>query len=542
MRLQKHRKLANRSLAKVNKRFRALRQEQQVTQVKPSREPLSCDIKSNLPTVSRAENVFKQGIPLNRRGEHNVPKKYLKVALYTTAGEVQGYFVYYKGSFIPVEFDFTHCFWYTVKYDNQRSCWVSHKLPTEDYNLYIPDSEVTDQSEWGPIDDGETDSNHSDNEDNKSEGQPESIDIKIPTKEEEITERQLGKLAESIPTHSQPRSHSATSRLPPISTIMAMQTTTEPMQTFAPEAGTSSVRKGGGPPDDGPNPHWFGSPGFPRGAPSRGGGGGGGGGNPPGAAAGRDPDKRSNGTKLSGKEPVIFDGDRAKAEAFLLEWVIYTMLNGDQDIMKQPFSWAMLFLTFIKGPNVQEWVGMQVMWLGRWLQAGARKTEEHLYDTIMDSFNTAFTDTMSLQKAKAEFRTIKMEKGELDAYIAKFKRLTCLAGYNLQDQMALDRFGNRLNSGLYVAIVNNEDPRNWTEWTQAAQKYQQKYLLICSVLGMKTGYPDSKPWKKPQIPEQWKTAWRSKGTSDPNAMDTTPGVTERRLDSYYMAMTHVSKQ
>ena len=52
-------------------------------------------------------------------------------------------------------------------------------------------------------------------------------------------------------------------------------------------------------------------------------------------------------------------------EAFLLEWVIYTMLNRDQDIMKQAFSQAMLFLTFIKGPNVQEWVGMQVVWLGR---------------------------------------------------------------------------------------------------------------------------------------------------------------------------------
>ena len=99
------------------------------------------------------------------------------------------------------------------------------------------------------------------------------------------------------------------------------------------------------------------------------------------------------------------------------------MLNGEQDIMIQPFSQTMLFLGFIKGPNVQEWVGMQVVWLERQLQAGVRRTKEHLYDTILDSFNTAFTDTMSLQKAKAEFCTIKMEKGKLDTYIAKFERL-----------------------------------------------------------------------------------------------------------------------
>ena len=78
-------------------------------------------------------------------------------------------------------------------------------------------------------------------------------------------------------------------------------------------------------------------------------------GGPPGAAG--NPDDRNNGTKLSGKEPAIFDGDRSKAEAFLLEWTIYRLLNGEQDIMRQPFSWVMLFLPFIKGPDVQEWAG-----------------------------------------------------------------------------------------------------------------------------------------------------------------------------------------
>ena len=118
----------------------------------------------------------------------------------------------------------------------------------------------------------------------------------------------------------------------------------------------------------------------------------------------------------------------------------------------------MLFLTFIKGPNLQEWASSQVSWLGSRLIAGAGRNEEYLYDTVMDSFNMAFTDTMSLQKAKAEFRSLKMEKGELDTYISKFERLTRMAGYNLQDQMVLDRFGSGLNPGLFTAIINNTDP------------------------------------------------------------------------------------
>ena len=124
--------------------------------------------------------------------------------------------------------------------------------------MYIPDSEVVDRSEWGPIDDGKV---NSDKEgDTKSEAHPESIDIKIPTQEEEKTERQLEKLAEQFPALSRPRSHTATSRLPPITTVMATQTTTEPTHAINIEEGTSAAQKGGGPPDD---ESWFVGSGFP---------------------------------------------------------------------------------------------------------------------------------------------------------------------------------------------------------------------------------------------------------------------------------------
>ena len=190
----------------------------------------------------------------------------------------------------------------------------------------------------------------------------------------------------------------------------------------------------------------------------------------------------------------------------------------------------MLFLTFIKGPDVQEWASSQVSWLGSRIIAGAGRNKEYLYDTVMDSINTAFTDTMSLQKTKAEFRSLKMERGELDTYIAKFERLARMSGYNLQDQMVLDRFGSGLNPGLFTAIINNSDPHTWLDWTRAAQKYQQKYLLICSALNMKN--PDSKPRKKPQTPEQWKAAWNNKKNNNPDAMDTTPGRARvRRIDA-----------
>ena len=98
--------------------------------------------------------------------------------------------------------------------------------------------------------------------------------------------------------------------------------------------------------------------------------------------------------------------------------------------------------------------------------------------------------------------------------------------------MVLDWFGSGLNPGLYASIINNSDPHTWLNWTRAAQKYQQKYLLICSALGLKTGDTTPKPHKKPQTLEQWKAAWNNKRSNDPDTMDTTPGRTRaRKIDT-----------
>ena len=89
------------SLSKQKEHYQALHRKlnPRTTQVESSHNPLYRDIKSNLKVAFKAEDIFKAGIPLNRRGEHNVPKKYLKLATYTPDGDEQGYFVYHNNSF-----------------------------------------------------------------------------------------------------------------------------------------------------------------------------------------------------------------------------------------------------------------------------------------------------------------------------------------------------------------------------------------------------------------------------------------------------------
>jgi hypothetical protein len=45
---------------------------------------------------------------------------------------------------------------------------------------------------------------------------------------------------------------------------------------------------------------------------------------------------------------------------------------------------------------------------------------------------------MSVQRAKAEFHLISMERGDLNGYVSKFERLACLAGYDLNSSLVLD--------------------------------------------------------------------------------------------------------
>jgi hypothetical protein len=141
------------------------------------------------------------------------------------------------------------------------------------------------------------------------------------------------------------------------------------------------------------------------------------------------------------------------------------MLNYDTEIMCQPFTRTTLFLSFIKGPAVHEWNMLQVNWLMTRARTGALPTEEFLYYTIEAAFRSAFTDTMSVQRAKAEFHLISMEHGDLDGYVSKFERLARMASYDLNSSLVLDRFGSKLIPGLYTAIVNGPDePVTWTDW------------------------------------------------------------------------------
>jgi hypothetical protein len=342
------------------------------------------------------------------------------------------------------------------------------------------------------------------------QGGPKDIDIQITEKDEQY-EVHLQELAAAIPVLT----HDETKSYPTFASIMATQTQTRSVAAMGEQSYGHVIRRSGPPGREPPSGDPF--RGFSQAGKAAGGGGGGGeGGGDDGGDDGGDPDdpdhrgRRYAGRngKLSGKEPTVFTGDRKDTESFILEWQIYQMLNYDAAVMRQPFTRATLFLSFIKGPAVHEWNMLQVNWLMTRAQTGALPTEEFLYDTIKAAFRSAFTDTMSVQRAKAEFHLISMEHGDLDGYISKFEQLARLAGYDLNSSLVLDRFRSKLIPGLYTTIVNGPDePVTWTNWVRAAQKYQQKYLLVQANLGNRRS-KDPVKGQKNRSKEQWQQALR----------------------------------
>jgi hypothetical protein len=222
---------------------------------------------------------------------------------------------------------------------------------------------------------------------------------------------------------------------------MATQTQTRSVAATGERSYSHAIKRSGPPGGEPPNGDPF--RGFAAAGNTADGGGGGGDGGGDDEGDPDDPNHRgrrytgSNG-KLSGKEPTVFTGDRKDAESFILEWQIYQMLNYNAAVMQQPFTRATLFLSFIKGPAVHEWNMLQVNWLMTRARTGALPSEEFLYDTIKAAFRSAFMDTMSVQRAKAEFHLISMECGDLDGYVSKFERLAHLAGYDLNSSLVLD--------------------------------------------------------------------------------------------------------
>jgi hypothetical protein len=280
---------------------------------------------------------------------------------------------------------------------------------------------------------------------------------------------------------------------------------------------------GGNPPRGGPPGGPFGPPGGPFGPP----GGGPPGGGPPAPIPPAPAVMGGRSDKLVGNTPTIFKGERSRAEEFITQWQLYEGVNITNDLMRNAYQRAMLFLTYIQGPIVNEWVKGVNAWLrGQIIHQRWAPTDERLWAEVFDSFNRQFANVMEQEDAQAALaKGLQLEKGDLDKLITEFEQLVRHAGYDINQDLVLRIFTSALPNTMYEYILRNlPQPATYEQWRSAAIDQQKVYVH------MRNRADRFKTKKLPPI-----TTWRPFGnqwrnpTKDPNAMDTSPGRTRARV-------------
>lgn len=196
------------------------------------------------------------------------------------------------------------------------------------------------------------------------------------------------------------------------------------------------------------------------------------------------PTQTSNGG-LFGSPPEPFDGDRTKAQAFFRSFVRYWKLNTDKTVVTEPYRRVALFLSYLKGPKVEDWADAQQKKMDDNVTNGRAKTSERHWTEFKDAFDSNFKDLGEKINAQHQLENLKMQGHDIDSYIAKFETLMGLAGYKKDEVGTLTLFKKGLPFGLNVRIVSNTTPvpANLEEWVKAAREQQLKWLQIQEITG-----------------------------------------------------------
>ena len=136
-------------------------------------------------------------------------------------------------------------------------------------------------------------------------------------------------------------------------------------------------------------------------------------------------------TSLRGKQPPTFDGTRSKADNFWRAFKIYWILNKKTTMIKNPFHRTALAISFIAGPNIDDWAEHQLDQLEEKTSPLNPNqyvdTDERLWTEFETAFQAAYQDTTRAQDAYTALMQLEMKGWDIDTYIATFDRLVARA-------------------------------------------------------------------------------------------------------------------
>ncbi|KAH9056599.1 hypothetical protein EDB87DRAFT_1687262 [Lactarius vividus] len=397
--------------------------------------------KSGQPVTTRDLWIPFHPYHIDRRGERNVPKQYLKGAFWQTEQGDPGYVISYTykdgtTGLIPVEFNFEHTCWTKLKWDALHYKLQVVRPAGSGLHIDILQSEVTTRDQWGPLDGQEEEPVRSPTPKTPAPSpslasNPEEIRILEAQAEEE--ELELGLIAENPHVSVAEKDHRLEDMAEEEETMEKEVIREDPSsqgQTFPavtlqrvhlPESDYSTGNLGfllyhGGDQDF----DWsifrcnpFAAillSGAARVCTGR---------------AGFRMERNTSGTKpekFMGKEPLVFTGDRTKVQQFLTQWELFVETNYDNPAFTLPYHKALIFLTYIQGDHVNEWVLSTTKWVKAY-KVKHGPYDKWIWEAIKLGFCNTFADTLEKEHAQQDLQKgFRMEGQDIDSYVAKFEK------------------------------------------------------------------------------------------------------------------------
>ena len=181
-----------------------------------------------------------------------------------------------------------------------------------------------------------------------------------------------------------------------------------------------------------------------------------------------------------------------------------------------------LLLSFIKGPNVDDWVQQRTNEiLDRFNQTGDQ-SDEIYWTSLGQQFMDMFWDTASRERAETKLHGLSWIPGDVDTFIAQFRSLAEQAQYALDDCPTITLFTSKLPFKMMQHIFLIVKPFNFNGWADAARDYHQGNAALQGICDISEDAPGKKTSKKTGFSaKQWAQILGVKLPAiGPNAMDT----------------------
>jgi Retrotransposon gag protein len=234
--------------------------------------------------------------------------------------------------------------------------------------------------------------------------------------------------------------------------------------------------------------------------------------------------------RLEGNPPKHYDGERGNTIMFLTSFKRFMRMNRHADIARDPFQKCSYFLGLMDGPDTEGWVLKQDEWLDK-IERDPSVIPWQMtpWDVMEGEFKKMFVDYARHERATKALGELKMEKGNVDHYIARFQQLAMEGGHDIDQPSLMTMFAKGLPTGLADKCYDH-DPDTFDDWAGTAQKCHKVWLKKQAAKGNLSATQPNNPWKNLRFGNQ-NTGQRGRGGQqgknptrytprDPNAMDT----------------------